>query len=154
MFPEIVSSQDDVKTVNNYEIDDINIEFKGIKTFSEDDLKNILASSEGDVFDMLTYIQDTERIKKFYFDNGFFDAEVDTHIVYINEDLEVDLYFYIREKTRYVYYEFEYTGLEKLSEDNKGGRPRPAAARAIHRCCCCRAGLRSGLSTPPLLLLG
>ncbi|MBP9191774.1 MAG: BamA/TamA family outer membrane protein [Ignavibacteria bacterium] len=120
MFPEIVSSQDDVKTVNNYEIDDINIEFKGIKTFSEDDLKNILASSEGDVFDMLTYIQDTERIKKFYFDNGFFDAEVDTHIVYINEDLEVDLYFYIREKTRYVYYEFEYTGLEKLSEAVKG----------------------------------
>jgi outer membrane protein assembly factor BamA len=116
LFPEIVSSQDDVKTVNNYEIDDINIEFKGIKTFSEDDLKNILASSEGDVFDMLTYIQDTERIKKFYFDNGFFDAEVDTHIVYINEDLEVDLYFYIREKTRYVYYEFEYTGLEELSE--------------------------------------
>jgi outer membrane protein assembly factor BamA len=120
LFPEIVSSQDDVKTVNNYEIDDINIEFKGIKTFSEDDLKNILASSEGDVFDMLTYIQDTERIKKFYFDNGFFDAEVDTHIVYINEDLEVDLYFYIREKTRYVYYEFEYTGLEKLSEAVKG----------------------------------
>lgn len=120
MFPEIVSSQDDVKTVNNYEIDDINIEFKGIKTFSEDDLKNILASSEGDVFDMLTYIQDTERIKKFYFDNGFFDAEVDTHIVYINEDLEVDLYFYIREKTRYVYYEFEYTGLEELSEAVKG----------------------------------
>jgi len=120
LFPEIVSSQDDVKTVNNYEIDDINIEFKGIKTFSEDDLKNILASSEGDVFDMLTYIQDTERIKKFYFDNGFFDAEVDTHIVYINEDLEVDLYFYIREKTRYVYYEFEYTGLEELSEAVKG----------------------------------
>ncbi len=116
MFAQNVYSQSDEQTVNNYEIDDINIVFKGIKTFSEDELKNILASSEGDVFDMLTYIQDGERIKKFYFDRGFFDAVVDTHLVYKKEDAEVDEYFYVREKTRYVYYDIKYKGLENVSE--------------------------------------
>ncbi|HMR41523.1 MAG TPA: BamA/TamA family outer membrane protein [Ignavibacteria bacterium] len=116
MFAQNVFSQSDEQTVNNYEIDDINIVFKGIKTFSEDELKNILASSEGDVFDMLTYIQDGERIKKFYFDRGFFDAVVDTHLVYKKEDAEVDEYFYVREKTRYVYYDIKYKGLENVSE--------------------------------------
>ncbi|HMQ70078.1 MAG TPA: BamA/TamA family outer membrane protein [Ignavibacteria bacterium] len=116
LFAQNVYSQSDEQTVNNYEIDDINIVFKGIKTFSEDELKNILASSEGDVFDMLTYIQDGERIKKFYFDRGFFDAVVDTHLVYKKEDAEVDEYFYVREKTRYVYYDIKYKGLENVSE--------------------------------------
>lgn len=102
--------------MNNYEIDDINIEIKGIKSFDTDVLKNIIASSEGEVFDMITYIKDVERIKKYYFDRGFFDAVVDTHIVYDNEDVEVDEYFYIKENTRYVYYNIEYTGLENVSE--------------------------------------
>ena len=116
MFAKNIYSQSDGKTVNNYEIDDINIVFKGLKTFSEDDLKNILASSEGDVFDRLTYIQDGERIKKFYFDRGFFDAVVDTQLVIKKEDVEVDEYFYVRENTIYVYYDIEYNGLENVSE--------------------------------------
>ncbi|MEZ4690233.1 MAG: POTRA domain-containing protein [Ignavibacteria bacterium] len=116
MFAKNIYSQSDGKTVNNYEIYVINIVFKGLKTFSEDDLKNILASSEGDVFDRLTYIQDGERIKKFYFDRGFFDAVVDTQLVFKKEDVEVDEYFYVRENTRYVYYDIEYNGLENISE--------------------------------------
>ena len=115
-FSENVFSQSDLKTVNNYEIDDINIVFKGIKTFTEDDIKNILASSEGDVFDMSVYILDAERIRKFYFDNGFFDAVVDTHVVYNNEDIEVDEYFYVRENIRYSYYKLDYAGLENVPE--------------------------------------
>ena len=59
-----------------YEIDEINVNFKGLKTFDEDDLKNLLASKEGNPFDMETYLKDVERIKKFYFDNGFFDAKL------------------------------------------------------------------------------
>ena len=116
MFAKNIYSQSDGKTVNNYEIDDINIVFKGLKTFSEDDLKNILASSEGDVFDRLTYIQDGERIKKFCSHTGFFDAVVATQLVFKKEDVEVDEYFYVSENTRYVYYDIEYNGLENISE--------------------------------------
>lgn len=115
-FSYNVFSQSDLKTINNYEIDDIHIVFKGIKTFTEDDIKNILASSEGDVFDMSVYILDAERIRKFYFDNGFFDAVVDTHVVYNNEDIEADEYFYVRENIRYSYYKLDYAGLENVPE--------------------------------------
>ena len=110
-------SQDENGNNKKYEIDEINIKIKGLKTFEESDLKNLLASKEGDPFDMETYLKDVERLKKYYFDHGFFDTEVDTHLVFNKEDEEVVEHFKIRENTRYVYYDIEYIGLDSIAGD-------------------------------------
>jgi outer membrane protein assembly factor BamA len=99
-----------------YEIDDINIKFTGLKTYEESDLKNLLASKSGVNFDLETYMKDVERLKKYYFDNGFFDAEVDTNLVINKKDEEIDLNFIIKQNTRYTYYDIEYKGLDSIEE--------------------------------------
>jgi len=98
------------------EIDEINIKFNGLKSFEESDLKNLLASREGDVFDLNTYLKDVERLKKYFFDNGFFDAQVDTNFVINKKDEEIILDFIIKQNERYVYYDIEYKGLDSIDE--------------------------------------
>jgi len=115
-FP--VPAQDDI-IIDKFEIDEINIVFNGKETFNEGDLKNLLATQEGDIFDKTAFIQDVERIKKYYFDNGFFDAEVDTNLVFNIEDEEVIENFIVSEKTRYVYYNIEYQGIDSIYEQVK-----------------------------------
>lgn len=107
------------------EIDDINISFKGFHVFEESDIKNVIASKEGDVFDRNIYVQDVERIKKFYFDNGFFDTKVDTSITYKREDKEVDENFVIRENKRYRYYKVDIAGLDSIDSYTRELITRP-----------------------------
>lgn len=102
-----------------FEIDEINIKFSGIKSFEESDLKNLLASKESEIFSLDEYLKDVERLKKFYFDNGFFDTAVDTHLVINKKDKEVILYFIVKQKERYVYYDIEYKGLDSIEEPVK-----------------------------------
>jgi len=108
------------------EIDNIKIEFKGSKTYEDSEIEQILASKEGDVFELAVYLKDVERIKKFYFDRGFFDAVVDTAIVYKYSDEEVDEKFIITEKTRYVYYEINYVGIDSVDQSTRERILRPA----------------------------
>lgn len=102
-----------------FEIDEINIKFSGIKSFEESDLKNLLASKEGAIFSLDEFVKDVERLKKFYFDNGFFDTAVDTNLVINKKDKEIILNFIVKQKERYVYYEIEYKGLESIEEPVK-----------------------------------
>lgn len=109
------SQDDDSEPVEkNFEIDEIKIVLPKVSKFSESQLKNLLAERTGDAFDLGIYMQDVERIKKFYFDNGYFDAVVDTSLVFKKSDKEVYLSFLIKEKTRYRYKEIEYTGLDSI----------------------------------------
>ncbi len=102
-----------------FEIDEINIKFSGIKSFEESDLKNLLASKENNIFSLDEYLKDVERLKKFYFDNGFFDTAVDTHLVINQKDKEIILNFIVKQKERYVYYDIEYKGLDSINEPVK-----------------------------------
>jgi outer membrane protein assembly factor BamA len=115
-FHSECTSQEAANLNNSYEIDDINIKFKTKSIFEDSDLKNLLASREGDVYDLNTFILDVERIKKFYFDNGFFDTVVDTNLVFNKADREVILNFTITENSRYEYYEIKYTGLDSIEQ--------------------------------------
>lgn len=100
----------------SYEIDDIKISFKDSKTFDESIIKALLSEKDGDDFDYQNYLQDAERIKKFYFDNGFFDVLVDTSLLFNKEDEEVIEKFIITEKKRYRYNDITYSGLDSLDE--------------------------------------
>ncbi len=108
------------KSENNVlEIDEIEISFKGRNAFDPDEIYPLIASKEGDIFDIEMYLQDVERIKKFYFDNGFFNVVVDTGLVFNLPDEEVIEKFIITENTRYRYKNINYSGIEKTGDDVK-----------------------------------
>ncbi len=108
------------------EVENINVNFQDGKTFDESTIKNLLASKEGEPFDIGTYLLDVERVKKFYFDNGFFDTAVDTGIVINKKDLEVNLAFTIKQNERYKYYEINYKGLDSIDPGVKAKIFKPS----------------------------
>lgn len=118
-FLSSISFSQNKVEIKKFEIDDINIKFRGLKTFDESNLKNLLASKEGVMFDLETYLNDVERLKKYYFDNGFFDTEVDTNLVINKKDKEIDLNFIITQNARYRYYDIEFKGLDSVDESVK-----------------------------------
>ena len=83
------------------EIDEVNFKFKGSQTFDISQLKDAVAISKSKLFDKKLVDGDIQKLKKFYFDNGFFDISVDTS-VYINiEDEEASVTYIITENNRY-----------------------------------------------------
>ncbi len=97
-----------------FEIDNINIVYVGAQSFETETIKGIMALKEGDVFERDAYLQDIERLKKFYFDNGYFDIVVDTSLQFINDSKEVNEKFIIKEGNRYRINELNLDGLESV----------------------------------------
>jgi len=100
-----------------FEIDNINIVFVGKQSFETETIKGIMALKEGDEFDRDTYLQDIERLKKFYFDNGYFDISVDTSLQFIDDSKEVNEKFIIKAGSRYKINEMNLDGLENVPEN-------------------------------------
>lgn len=119
LFTACYSFSDDKNGNGVYEIDEIKIVFKQISFFDEEQIKQILASIDGHDFDYGVFLQDIERIKKYYFDNGFFDTVVDTSLYFEHSDKEVIVKFIISENTRYQYNIIDYEGLDDLDENVK-----------------------------------
>lgn len=113
-------AQDDNESENNesgkFEIYEINFKFHGKKSFESDNLKKILAERQGDDFDAALYMQDAERLKKYFFDNGFFDATIDTNLIFNKEDAEVIVNFIVNENDRYSYHKIKYIGLDSIDK--------------------------------------
>jgi outer membrane protein assembly factor BamA len=100
-----------------FEIDNIDIVFIGEQSFDKETIAGIMGLKEGNEFDKETYLQDIERIKKYYFDNGFFDISVDTSLQFIADSKEVNEKFIIKEGSRYHINELSLEGLEIVSDD-------------------------------------
>ena len=98
-----------------FEIDEINMKFRDTKSFDDSFLKDLISERNGDDFDIAIYLQDVERLKKYYFDNGFFDIVIDTGVVYNSKDEEAVVSFSILENKRYRYYKLQYDGLDSVS---------------------------------------
>jgi outer membrane protein assembly factor BamA len=64
--------------LRKFTIEDIEFEFKTTRTFDNNTLLDVLGLSKKTYFIPEELEEDRERIKKFYFDNGFFDAVIDT----------------------------------------------------------------------------
>lgn len=112
-----------------FEIDEINVSFLDKKSFETDIVKGIMALKEGDDFDEETYLQDIERIRKFYFDNGFFDVSVDTSLSFNSDSREVVENFRIREGARYTINELTFKGLDDVSQEVTGRIFQPGARK-------------------------
>ena len=112
------------ETVNSsstakYTLDDIEFVFKTTKSFDDEDLENIMNLPKLAGYSETELEQDRLRIKKFYFDNGFFDAVVDTATQYDNEDLSVNVSIIIIENNRYRLDKVKMFGLENVPADLK-----------------------------------
>ncbi len=83
------------------EIDEIKFTFTGKSTFDDGQLKDVIALSKSSVYNHKLVEGDIEKLKKFYFDNGFFDVSVDTSISINREDEEASVTFKITENKRY-----------------------------------------------------
>jgi len=103
--------------MERYEIDDVKIEFKGSQSFDNDKILDVTKSNTEEYFDREEFVLDAERIERFYFDNGFWDVEVDTLLVMNHKDIEVTETFIIHENSRYHINEIKYIGLDNLSSD-------------------------------------
>jgi len=102
-----------------YSIDDIEFEFKTTQTFDDDMLLDIMSLSKKKNFIPEDLEEDRERIKKFYFDNGFFDAVVDTSTTYDADDESVLVNILIIENERYKVDNLKYTGLDNITPELK-----------------------------------
>ncbi|MCX6121540.1 MAG: BamA/TamA family outer membrane protein [Ignavibacteriales bacterium] len=79
--------------------------------------KEILFGKKPEYFDPITFVSDYQQIKKYYEDNGFFHAKVDTSIVVHPDKNKVFLTFSIVEGRRSLIDTILFLGLENLSSD-------------------------------------
>jgi outer membrane protein insertion porin family len=113
----ILRAQDDeVSEFKKYKVDNVKIDFKGTKTFSKGEIEDLIRTPKMDVFDRDEYIVDMQRIEKFYFDNGFIDAVVDTSTVVDKEDSEIEANFTIEEREPYRIKTITYRGLGNIGD--------------------------------------
>ena len=102
------------------EISDINIKFVDVSSdsapFEEETILGILTSQPGEILIKSTIGNDILAIKRYYFDNGFFSASVDTSIKYDYGDEEAEVTFKIKQNERSYLNEIEFTGLEDIND--------------------------------------
>ncbi len=72
------SQDDDEPIIKNFTIDEVEIEFKNQNSFSKNEILNIIKTGNSDLFNQEEFVLDMQRIEKFYFDNGYIDAFIDT----------------------------------------------------------------------------
>jgi outer membrane protein insertion porin family len=101
------------------ETGDVDFEFKKTETFDKTSLSEILSLPREKYFNRLNLADDLQRLNKFYFDNGFFDALIDTATSYDSDDKEMNVKFIIIENTRYLLRELIVEGLENVKESAK-----------------------------------
>jgi len=99
---------------------DLQIEFKGISSYDENQILSLIKSGSSAFLDLSEIDNDINRIKKFYFDAGFFDAVIDTSITVYYKAKEASVKFIINEKSQYKFNIISIKGLENLSSEIKG----------------------------------
>lgn len=97
-----------------YEVNNVNFIFKTTETLDKGVLFDAMFLPKVKVFHQDDLENDRGRIKKLYFDNGFFDALIDTATHFNNDDNTVDIDIIIIENTHYTIDKYEITGLEEL----------------------------------------
>ncbi|MCC6866913.1 MAG: BamA/TamA family outer membrane protein [Ignavibacteria bacterium] len=97
-----------------YETGDLKFEFRKTESFTDAALLDILLLPREKFFNRINLEEDLQRLNKFYFDNGFFDAIIDTSTSVDKDDNEIDVKFIIIEKPQYNIKEITFHGLDKL----------------------------------------
>jgi outer membrane protein assembly factor BamA len=110
-------AQVDELEFKKYKLDELKIEFFNSHIFNKDDIENLIKSGRGKYFDYNEFCTDILRIEKFYFDNGYIDAIVDTNISINEESKEIIAKFIIDEKQPFIIRDLKYKGIEKIGDE-------------------------------------
>ncbi|MEO6694637.1 MAG: POTRA domain-containing protein, partial [Ignavibacteria bacterium] len=87
------------------------------KTFDDDVLLSQTGIDEDELYDDLILNNAVTKLKKFYFDNGFFYTEIDTNLRYISDDDNISVKFIITENLRYKIDTLIYAGIESIAPE-------------------------------------
>lgn len=98
-----------------WQVSEVKFSFLKTRSYEPAQLTNVIAAASGTDLNINTVITDMITLKKFYFDNGFFNAIVDTALSYNQEDNEVVITYTIIENERSRYNQIEYAGLDSLA---------------------------------------
>jgi outer membrane protein assembly factor BamA len=99
------------------EVDEVNFKFKGKRTFEDGVLEDAVAITKAKVYKKDIVSEDILKLKKFYFDNGFFETEVDTSVALNYEDEEAVITFTITENQRYKIDSVLIIGIENVPQE-------------------------------------
>ena len=102
-----------------YKLDDVNINFSETRTFSKNDIEELIKTPKLKYFDRDEFAVDIQRIEKFYFDRGYFDATVDTLTVKDSAEHSIKITFSINEGNPYRIEKIVYEGLDSVDEQTK-----------------------------------
>ncbi|MDQ3019344.1 MAG: BamA/TamA family outer membrane protein [Bacteroidota bacterium] len=100
-------------------IEEINVIYKNTESFEDDVLISALGLNESDIYKPKILGNNVFKLQKFYFDNGFFDAKIDTIVKYdlVEEEVFIDIIVY--ENKHYKIDSLIYIGLNNVT-----GKPK------------------------------
>ncbi len=127
----------DLTRVDSFEVE--KVEFEGNETFDDDLLARLLQTKESpgwfakflygkisrklgspaEYYDPAVFRADADRLRQFYWDNGFFNRQVKTSAPIDTSRKSVELVFLIEENQRAVVDSVSYVGIENCSDDVK-----------------------------------
>lgn len=101
------------------EVDEVRFVHKDKQSFDEGVLEDAIALSKSKVYSQKLAGDDIHKLKKFYFDNGFFDVQADTSVKinYDDEEAEAVITFIITENNRYKVDSVKINGLKNVPQE-------------------------------------
>lgn len=105
---------------SSYEIDEINFKYVSGETFDKKTLLDLMTLPKKKEYNHHDLEKDMQVLKKYYFDNGFFNSIIDTATEYNDEDQTVNITVIILEKNRYKLNKIKYLGLESVDSRING----------------------------------
>jgi outer membrane protein assembly factor BamA len=126
-FADICAQDEEpIDEIAPWQVSEVKFSFLKTQSFKSEQLNNIVATTSGTDLNINTVINDMITLKKFYFDNGFFNAIVDSMLNYNKEDNEVIVVFTIIENEQSRYNEIKYIGLDSLAQNVQDSIFNPA----------------------------
>jgi len=118
IIPSSLFSQDDEEEISGdgFKIKNIEVRLPDNSYFNEKDITSIIQTGRTKYFSFQEFDLDMRRIDKFYFDNGFFDAVIDTSLLIDAEEKEIEIIFIIIENEPYTVDKIEYKGLDNVPD--------------------------------------
>lgn len=101
----------------NLTLQEVQFKFTGSQSFDTDVLEGIINTTKSDNFLRSEFYTDSKRIQKFYFDNGYLDAQIDTSSQYGDDSTQVIATFIINQKAHYKINRVVYNGIENVTPD-------------------------------------
>jgi outer membrane protein insertion porin family len=102
-----------------YAINDVEFVYNKTETFNSSVLKDVVVIQKKKTYRSEDLELDRQNLKKFYFDNGFFNTIIDTSVTYNDEDIEVDIKFIIYENARYKFNRITYKNFDNIESSLK-----------------------------------